>query len=110
MKSKTYFKTTTAIQLVYLSCIALFFALIYLLKNNILHTYGLVYVGSLIIQLLPIETICFVVNLFFLIREFKKCPISVVIIKTIVVFFLFALLCIFKMLFYRYSDVLVGIV
>ena len=110
MKRNIPYFITAIMQLIFLFCIALNFLCIYMFTVGVPYTYPLAMLGNVLIHFLPIEVICLICNLFFLIKDRKQCTTKQNVLKTVYTCAVFALLCLLKIILHYYADNLVGVV
>ena len=110
MKRNIPYFITAITQLVFLFCILLNFLCIWMFTVGVPYTYPLAILGNVLIIFLPIEVICLICNLIFLIKDRKQCSTKQNILKSVYVCASFALLCLLKIILHYYADNLVGVV
>ena len=71
MKSKISFICTTIIQAIYLLCIVLNFLCIWMFTIGVPYTFPFAIIGHVLIFFIPVEFLCLISNLIFLIVDKK---------------------------------------
>ena len=110
MRSKISFIVTTIIQAIYFLCIILNFLCIWMFNIGIPYTYPFAIIGNVLIFFIPIEFLCLISNLIFLIIDKKQHTCQQTIIKVVCSCAVFAFFCLIKIILYYYGNNLAGVV
>ena len=110
MKYKISFNITTILQSIYLFAIILNFLCIWMFTIGVPYTYPLAIVGNVFILLLPIDFVCLILNLVFLIIDKKEFNCRQFIVRIVCICIMFIFFCLVKIALYYYGNNLAGVV
>lgn len=107
MKTRISFGVTMAVQAVYLFFVGLNFLAIWMFSLGVPYTFPFAIVGHFLLFCLPVELLCLVPNVFFLIMDLKSSPIPPKTVhRAMAAFAVFALVVMLKIALYRYGSIL----
>ena len=110
MKSKKSFTITTIVQAIYLLCMILNFLCIRMFTIGVPYTFPFAIIGHVLIFFIPVEFLCLISNLIFLIVDKKQHACQQTIVKVVYICAVFAFFCLIKIILYYYANNLAGVV
>ena len=110
MRYKIEFKITTILQAIYLFAIILDFLLIWMFTIGVPYTYPFAITGNVLLFFFPIDFVCLILNLIFLIIDRKEYNRKQFILRIICVCMIFVFFCLVKIALDHYGHNLAGVV
>lgn len=111
MKIRISLVITSVVQGIYLLFILLNLLFIYMFSVGVPYTYPFTILGSVVLQLCPVEVFCLIANVVILIIDRRTLKQGKKLLSVFIAAILpFALIIIIKYFQFRYADILVGVV